>query len=275
MAIITISRWCCSKGQQVAQMVADRLGYSCMSREVLLQASKEFNIPEFTLDRALHDAPSIFNRFTHGKERYLAFIRQAFLETVRGDNVVYHGLAGHFFVEGVSHVLKVRVFADLDERARVEMERDNLSRDEALELIRRDDQERRRWSVALHGIDPADSRLYDLFLHLLKLSVEDVVEVICTTAELPKFQATPASQRVLENLLLAAQVKSAIVGRWPTAEVKADEGEVVVSIQAPLAHHMEEVLAREEKLRKELSDLVSPVPGVRNVHAHWGPTLEG
>jgi len=242
-----------------------------MSREVLLQASKEFNIPEFKLDRALHDAPSIFNRFTHGKERYVAFIRQAFLETVRGDNVVYHGLAGHFFVEGVSHVLKVRVFADLDERARVEMERDNLSKDEALERLRQDDEERRRWSLALHGLDPADIRLYDLVLYLLKLSVEDVVEVICTTAQLPQFQATPASQKVLENLVLAAQVKSAIVKRWPKAEVKADEGEVMVSIEAPLTHHVEGALAREEKLRKEVIDLVSPVPGVRGVQIRVGP----
>jgi len=274
MAIITISRWCCSKGQEIAEKVADRLGYTCMSREVLLQASKEFNLPEFELDRALHDAPSIFDRFTHGKERYVAFIRQAFLETVQSDNVVYHGLAGHFFVEGVSHVLKVRIFADMNERAKVEMKRENLSKEEALELLRKDDEERRRWSEATHGMDPADIRLYDLVLYLLKLRVEDVVDVICTAAQLPQFQITPASQRVLDNLVLAAQVKSAIVKKWPKAEVKADEGEVIVSIEEPLTHHVEGALTRENKLHRDLSRLIAPVPGVKDLRVRVGPIFE-
>ncbi|MGW8178443.1 MAG: cytidylate kinase-like family protein [bacterium] len=274
MAIITISRWCCSKGQEIAEKVAEKLGYSCMSREVLLQASKEFHIPEFKLDRALHDAPSIFDRFSHGRERYVAFIRQAFLEGVQADNAVYHGLAGHFFVEGVRHVLKVRIFADIEERARVELERENLSREEALALLRKDDEERRRWSAAVHGVDPADIRLYDLVFYLLKLRVEDVVEVICMTAQLPQFQATPESQRVLDNLVLAAQVKSAIVKLWPEAEVKADEGEVIVSIDAPLTHHVEGSLARENKLRKRVSKLISPLPGVKDVRVRVGPILE-
>jgi len=274
MAVITISRWCCSKGQEIAEKVAERLGYSCMSREVLLQASKEFGIPEFKLDRALHDAPSILDRITHGRERYVAFIRQAFLEAVQKDNAVYHGLAGHFFVEGVRHVLKVRIFADIEERARVEMERENLSREEALELLQKDDEERRGWSVALHGQDPADIRLYDLVFYLLKLRVEDVVDVLCMTAQLPQFQATPSSQKVLDNLVLAAQVKSAIVNKWPKAEVKADGGEVIVSIDALLSHHLEGDLARENKLRKQVAKLLTSLPGVKDVRVRVGPILE-
>ena len=60
----------------------------------------------------------MLERFTHGKERYVAFIENAFLERVQKDNVVYHGLAGHFFLRGVHHGLKVRVMADLEDRVR-------------------------------------------------------------------------------------------------------------------------------------------------------------
>jgi hypothetical protein len=63
MAIITISRGSYSKGKQIAEKVAKTLGYECISREVLLEASKEFNIPEVKLIRAVHDAPSILSRF--------------------------------------------------------------------------------------------------------------------------------------------------------------------------------------------------------------------
>ena len=83
MAIVTISRGSYTKGKEIAEKVAEKLGYECCSRDVLLEASEEFNIPEIRLVRALHDAPSVLERFTHGKERYVAFIQQALLELLR------------------------------------------------------------------------------------------------------------------------------------------------------------------------------------------------
>jgi hypothetical protein len=59
MSIITISRGSYSYGREVAEKVARRLGYSCISREAIVGASEEFNIPEIKLTRALHDTPSI------------------------------------------------------------------------------------------------------------------------------------------------------------------------------------------------------------------------
>ena len=116
MSIVTISRGSYSKGKEVAEKVAQRLGYECIAREVLLDTSEHFNIPEIKLVRALHDAPSVLERFTYGKEKYLTFLESVFLEHVQKDNVVYHGLAGHYFLKGISHVLKIRIMSDLEDR---------------------------------------------------------------------------------------------------------------------------------------------------------------
>ncbi len=43
MSIITISRGSHSMGVRVAELVADRLGYECIAREILLEASEQFN----------------------------------------------------------------------------------------------------------------------------------------------------------------------------------------------------------------------------------------
>ena len=67
MSIITISRGSYSRGKEVAEKVAAALGYECISRDILLEASDQFNIPEIKLVRAIHDAPSILERFTYGK----------------------------------------------------------------------------------------------------------------------------------------------------------------------------------------------------------------
>ena len=156
MAIITISRGSYSRGKEVAERVAQKLGYECVARKVLLEASEEFNVPEYLLVRELHDAPSLFQRFSHKKEKYVSLVRTAFLEHVQKDNVVYHGLAGRVFLPGVSHVLKVRIIADLDDRIREEMRREQLSHEKARGLLLKDDEERRKWSQSLYGTDNRD-----------------------------------------------------------------------------------------------------------------------
>lgn len=45
MAIITISRGSYSKGREVAEEVAQRMGYEVVSRDVLLEASERFHTP--------------------------------------------------------------------------------------------------------------------------------------------------------------------------------------------------------------------------------------
>ncbi|MEW6267211.1 MAG: cytidylate kinase-like family protein [Thermodesulfobacteriota bacterium] len=264
MAIITISRGSYSKGKEVAEKVAAKLGYECISREVLIEASEVFNIPEVKLVRALHDAPSVLDRFTYGKQRYLAYIQAAFLEHVFGDNVVYHGLAGHFFLKGVAHSLKVRIIADTEDRVKEEMARENISRSEALKMIKKDDDERRRWSLALYGMDTWDPSIYDLVIHIRKIQADEAVEIICRTALLEAFKTTRDSQQALEDLLLAARVKAKLVERHPEVTVTASRGQVFVNIHEPLE--------LERAITEDVQMLASRVDGVKSVKVHVMPS---
>ncbi len=229
MPIITISRGSYSHGKQVAEKLSAKLGYECVSREIILKASKHFNTSEIKLLRALHDAPSSLDRITYGRDRYMAFFREALLRYLLKDNVIYHGLAGHFFVKDVSHALKVRIVADLDDRLSTEMKRDNVSREKALRLLKSDDEERRKWSLDLYGIDTNDTSWYDLVVHIGNVSPEDAVEMIAQAAIQPSFQATPESRKTIETQMLAARVQVLLLGTIPSAKVSIEEGEIVVS----------------------------------------------
>ena len=88
MPIILISRGSYSRGKEVADKVAERLGYESVAREVLLQASQEFDVDVLKLMHAVRDSPSFFNRISYGKERYVAYIRAALLAHLKRDNVV-------------------------------------------------------------------------------------------------------------------------------------------------------------------------------------------
>ena len=87
MAVISISRGSFSKGKEVAEMVAARLGYRCLSREVILDASEHYHIPEIKMTKAIHDAPSILERFGHDKTRFVTYYQSALVRNVQKDNV--------------------------------------------------------------------------------------------------------------------------------------------------------------------------------------------
>ena len=264
MAIITISRGSYSRGKEVAERVAQKLGYECVARKVLLEASEEFNVPEYLLVRELHDAPSLFQRFSHKKEKYVSLVRTAFLEHVQKDNVVYHGLAGRVFLPGISHVLKVRIIADLDDRIREEMRREQLSHEKARGLLLEDDEERRKWSQSLYGTDNRDPANFDLCVHIRKLSVEDAAEIIAQTAQLPVFQTTTASQQTLDDLLLASRVENRLMNDYDVASICAQQGEVTVELRAPLVQEVQIV----DKIREELKG----IPGLEETYIRVTPT---
>jgi cytidylate kinase len=264
MAIITISRGSYTKGKEIAEKVAEKLSYRCISRDVLLETSEHFNIPEIRLARALHDAPSVLERFTHGRASYVAFIEETFLESVKDDNVVYHGLAGHFFLRGLAHALKVRIIADLDLRVREEMDRESITHREAQALLKKDDYERRRWSLALYGIDTRDPILYDLTINICNLTVDCAVEMISHAAQGPCFKTTEDSQKALDSLVLAARVRSALVPQWHDVRVSSRDGDVYIDIEAPLIH--------EVPLSEEITAIVKTIPEVRDVKVNVRPT---
>jgi cytidylate kinase len=229
MAIISISRGSYSRGKEVAETLAERLGYECVSRDILLATCEEFSIPEIRMVKALHDAPSVLDRFSHGRERYMSYFRAAFLKHMAKDNVVYHGLSGHFFLQGIDHAIKMRIIANMDDRIKEEMKRENSSAEEARYLLKKDDDERRKWSLSLYGKDPWNCSLYDLVLSIDTMTVDDVVGILEGVIKQGRFDATPESKAKLKEKALLANVHAKIVNIAPRATVSIKDGVVTLS----------------------------------------------
>ncbi len=258
MPIITISRGSYSKGREIAEKVADRLGYRCISRDrVQKETARRYHVPEVHLVRAIHDAPSLLGRLGYRREKYLTCVRAVILREMQGDNVVYHGLAGHFFVSSVAHALKVRIVADIEDRVRWEMQREQISAREARRILEKDDEERRKWSRSLYGIDTCDPQSYDLVVHIKKITVDEAVDLICHAAALPRFQADDQSRKQMDDLVLAAEVHAALVDIKPDVEVVSDSGAVVVRTHV--------ALIKEGTVVEEIKRAALAVAGVEQV----------
>jgi cytidylate kinase len=261
MPVITINRGSYSRGKAVAEKLARRLGYECVSRDILLDASDEFNIPEIKLVRALHDAPSVLERFTHGKERYISYLYSSLLQHVRKDNVVYHGLAGQYFLSHIPQVLKVRIIADLQDRVQEEMRRENISEEKARYILKKDDDERRKWGLQVYGTDTWDSRLYDVVLNIHNVTVEDAVDMLCQMIQKPVFQTTPQSRKLVEDLALSALVKAKLALLAPKIQVVSDDGTV----------YLNQLEAAEDKeWIDEIKRVAAQVEGVKEVRFNDG-----
>jgi len=263
MSIVTISRGSYSKGKEVAEKLARALNYECISREIILEASELFNIPELKLVRAIHDAPTILDRFTSGKERFIAFFRAALLNHLQRDNVVFHGLGSHFFLQGISHVLKVRISSDLEDRVREEMNREQISADEARVVLVNDDKERRKWGMHLFGRDTWNPLLYDMVLHLQNMKVDDAVAVIQNALGQSCFKSTAESRRRLDNAALAARVEAALIKDFPRVMADAGDGTVFVNVRGSLVD--------EKVITAKVKRLAENVAGIRSLRVNVVP----
>ncbi len=231
MAIITIARECCSHGAEIAEKVADILGYECISREILLEAAYFFNIPEQKLLHSIHDAPSVLERITHGREKYLAYIRAALLEHVKKDNVVYHGYAGHLLIPEIKHVLKIRIFAAENDRVSVLQKDQKMSRQQAVAFLKREDKQRVDWTRYIYNRDVHSPELYDLIINLMHLKIGDACDLICRAARSHVYQAAPESKKFVCDLAVSSHVKAALQDICD-AEVNADNGIVHIQVAA-------------------------------------------
>ena len=265
MPIVTISRGSYSRGKEVAEKLARSLNYECLSREIVLEASEQFNIPEIKLIRAIHDAPSILDRFSYGKERYIAFFRATLFKRLQKDNVVYHGLAGHLFLQKIPHVLKVRIIADLEERIKEEMRREKISAQQARLVLVKDDDERRKWSLSLYGLDTWDPKLYDMTLHLDTMGVDDAVSIILNSLQRSCFQTTPQYQEMIDDLFLSAQIEADLIQHFPRATADVRSGIAMVNVRASLVD--------EKAVTLKATRLVEKVEGVKKIHVNIIPHI--
>jgi cytidylate kinase len=258
MAVVTISRGSASGGLLLAQKLGEKLGYEIVSREDIVREAARFGASEDSLHEALLKPPGFWDRFKHERRRYLAFVQAALCEKAQKDRVIYHGNAGHLLLQGVPHVLCIRLIAPLPFRIRMVMERQHLSREQAIRCIENADKQRRDWSRFLYGKDWLDPLLYDLLINLKTMDVEAAAEIAAVAARRAEYQPTEASRKAMDDLVLASRVRAALAADETTASVEvaiqADDG--VVSLRGKL---------RPESLVESVVDVAGAVEGVRKV----------
>ncbi len=268
MAIITISRGTFSGGEKLAECLSQKLGYKSISREVIVHAASNYGVSEEKLIKAIEQKPTLKERLAIDIDRfhYLSFIQAALCEEAKNDNIIYHGHGGHLLLKGVAHVIKIKVIADMEQRILFAMERNKLSREEAIVYINNIDDQREKWTKFLYDVDWNDPALYDLVINLKKISIQSACEIVANMVKAPEFQTTEESKKAMENIVLASRVKAALASNDATrncnVDIAVDNGIVTVSGKVDSMDDVENI-----------EELVKNLPGVKGVsckcHPHY------
>jgi cytidylate kinase len=259
MPIITIYQGASGEGQELAEAVAQALGYRCVGREVLVAASRRYGIPEAKLNEIVDKGPYWWERLLRDLRPYKIALQAALCELARDGKVVYHGHLGHELLSDIGHVLKILLTAPMEYRIEQIRTRQNISDGAARHYIEAVDKARSRRLMAMFGADWRDASRYDLVLNLSRMSRESAARMILDAAQLEDYRATAESHQAFSDLALASQVHATLFAspgvQGLAVEVRADRGHILINGRV------------DEGMEYEVVSMVENVPGVINVTA--------
>ncbi len=256
MRIICVSMGTYGGGKELARDLSEKMGYPCLCREDLVEAATREGIQVGKLEMSTIKAGAFTERLARERDHYLAFSRAFICERALQGDLIYYGRTGHLLLPGVNHVLRVRVVQELEHRIQGIMEHMGLEREKALRYIRDVDEDRAHWVRSMYGISVEEPINYDVTINLQKISVGNAATALVSTAQLPDFQMTPASERALRDLYVGAKARLALARDRRThlasLTVRADDGVVTVGYRPQdlgVADDIADVLSKEEDVR--------------------------
>ncbi|GAB4526391.1 MAG: cytidylate kinase-like family protein [Anaerolineales bacterium] len=179
MTGITISRQLGSLGTSVGRLVAGRLDYSLVHREIINQAGHITGSPDIAL--AVIDELGLFGLAPDESQyqAYLQAVNQVMQTLVAQQNVVIVGRAGQVILRGRTDVLHVRVIAPLEVRIERVMRAHGISRSAAQAQIVESDRYRARYLQRFYDAQWDDPALYHLIVNTGLMSLAQAADTIC------------------------------------------------------------------------------------------------
>jgi cytidylate kinase len=232
MSVVIISGESYCQREEIARAAAQTLEYTCISQEVLAEASQRYGVSQEKLEEALQNSSTFLDKFSNTRSRNLAYFQATLTTALSKDNVVYYGESGHMFVSGVSHMLTVRLMADLEERVASRMEKEGLPERKALELFEKESERQKRWFLSVFGTEGLEPERFDLVINVTQIGPERAARIIAETAQDVKFQPITYSLKAMQDQELAGRVRAALIDAYPDVIVTARNGDISIKTKA-------------------------------------------
>ncbi|ACS79195.1 response regulator [Maridesulfovibrio salexigens] len=232
--------------------------------DLVADAAALGGMSEKAIIKAFSPKTSIFNKFSHEKERAISWLRLALAQKLaEGQALLVSGMVTQLLSQEISHILKVCIIDDLQKRVEIARNESGLSKSEAEKEIHHSDEERAIWVRDITGNnDPWSSSLYDMIIPADKTGADESVALIKEQLNNAAVEVTEASKKAVQDFLLAAQVETALVTKGHNVLVSAKEGKVTLAINKKVL--------MVDRLEKDLREIAEPLEGVKSVDVTFG-----
>ncbi len=264
MPIITIFPGTfCNEDIVLHELIA-HTGYQPVTdSDITDQAAGLSGIEASKINRAFVSRTSIFNKFTHEKERSIAYLKLALAEKLTGDNLLISGFSGHLIPKTIGHVLRICLIADMSFRIALAAKAKGISEKEAAKWIHRQDEDCATWIHTLFNLaDPWSPDLYDMILPMNKTNTAEAIQLILDNLKKDVLQKTEQSRKSIDDFSLSAQVEVALANAGHQVGVSAANGAITLTINKNVL-----MLSR---LEQELKSIAGLVPGVTSIETCVG-----
>ena len=179
MAVITLSRQLGSLGFETAKLLAPRLGYRLVWRDLINQAARRAGAPDVAL--AMIDELNLLGLKPSQSDilAYLEAVKNVMQELADAGNVIIVGRAGQILLAGQPHTLHVRTIAPVNLRVGRLASRLGISTEAARAQIDASDRYHQQYFKRFYKIAWDGPGLYDLVINTAKMSTEDTADIIC------------------------------------------------------------------------------------------------
>jgi cytidylate kinase len=196
MAVITISKECGTQSEEVAALVAKKLGWEYIGDQLVARIARELHISKSEVEAFRKDAQSRLLRFVdkytctliqrvvdheHGcldDSSYFEAVKKLVAEIYAEKQAVIIGWGGMCLLRGKPDVLHVRLTKDLEGKIKTIMKRFNLEYKSAKDYVRREEKDSKSLIQHYFNMDWNDAKLYDLVIDMGKTPVDEAVETI-------------------------------------------------------------------------------------------------
>jgi CheY-like chemotaxis protein/cytidylate kinase len=264
MSIITIFSGEYCNSDEIVKKTLAKTGYRLVTdRDIVAEASKMSGMPEDKIMKAFLAKTSVFNRFTHEKERSIAQIKLALAGMLSEDDLLVCGFSGLLIPRDITHALHICIIADVKSRIASAIKIKNITEKEAAGIIEKNDADNFAWvNLLFKTSDPWDASLYDIVIPTDKIDVDRAAEIIYENLSHEIIQATESSKKAVSDFIIAASVEVAMAKEGHAVGITSRDGAVTVTINTSVL-----MLGR---LEEELKSIALKVPGVKTVETRVG-----
>lgn len=235
MPLIAMTREMGSLGKDVAAGIAARTQRKVVYHEIIEPIANKMRLRKSHVERFLDGKSGLWERLTTDKTSLSIFTADETFRFLRdGSTGVIRGWGAVHLLKDVPHVIRVRICAPLETRVKRMMERLATDNREAIENEIELSEEAHTAITRRHfGVNWRDPENYDLVLSTERLSVEECVDEVECMMKKRRFQETPESLRMVDNMSVEWAVRSALRRDGRTAgmnvTVACDCGRVTLS----------------------------------------------